>query len=210
MRAVASNAQPGFAWHANKHHCTGYLSEGGKIRKLAAHVHRAAMATIDLRTHTHILHRWKASLFLCKTVVRRASCDLQRAAGTRIARARAPLCWLSLGRWQNTQAGCARALCYAGCGWITHYGRTLHRRKVPLVRCKTLVRRASCGLQHAAGFRVAHARDRHCAGCHSGGGEIRKVAARALRAALAVIGVRKYGRLPHWRQASLFQCKIVV
>ena len=57
VRAVASNAQPEFAWHANKHHCTGYLSEDGKIRKLAAHVHRAAMATIDLRTHTHILHR---------------------------------------------------------------------------------------------------------------------------------------------------------
>ena len=49
------------------------------------------------------LHRRKASLLRCKTVVRSANCTLQRAAGIRVARAQAPLRWLSLGRWRNTR-----------------------------------------------------------------------------------------------------------
>ena len=135
------------------------------------------------------LHRRKASLLRCKTVVRRASCGLQRAAGIRVARERAPLRWLSLGRWRNTQACRARAPCRAGCDRPTRYERALHRRKASLLRCKTVVRRASCDLQRAAGIRVPRD-ERHCAGCLSGGGETRELAARARRAALAAIGVR--------------------
>ena len=90
-------------------------------------------------------------------MVRRASCGLQRAAGIRVARAQAPLRWLSLGRWRNTRACRARAPCRAGDGRPTHYRRALHRRKASLLRCKTVVRRASCGLQRAAGIRVARA-----------------------------------------------------
>ena len=118
VRAVTSNAQPAFAWHARKRHCAGCLSGGGKHASLP--------------------------------------------------RARA------VPRWLRSS---------------THYGRALHRREASLLRCKTVVRRASCDLQHAAGFRVA-ARERHCAGCLSGGGRTRKLAAHARRAALAVIGLR--------------------
>ena len=93
------------------------------------------------------------------TVVRRASCGLQRAAGIRVAREQAPLRWLSLGRWRNTRACRARATCRAGCDRFTHYGDTLRWRKPSHPRCKTVVRRASCGLQHrTAGFRMARAR----------------------------------------------------
>ena len=49
-RAVTSNAQPAFAWHANERHCAGYLSVGGKIRELAARTHRAALGAMGLRT----------------------------------------------------------------------------------------------------------------------------------------------------------------
>ena len=55
------------------------------------------------------LHQRKASLIRCETVVRRASCGFQHAAGFRVARARVILRWLSLGRWQNTRACRARA-----------------------------------------------------------------------------------------------------
>ena len=50
-----------------------------------------------------------------------------------------------------------------------------------------MVRRASCGLQHTAGFRVANARARHCARCLSGVGAARVPATRARRAALVVV-----------------------
>ena len=85
------------------------------------------------------LHRREASLLRCKTMVRRASCGLQRAAGIRLAHAQAPLWWLSLGRWQNAQACRARAPCRTGCGWPTHYKRALRRRDASLFRCKTVV-----------------------------------------------------------------------
>ena len=85
----------------------------------------------------------------------------------------------------NTRACCARAPCRAGCDRTTDDKISLHRREVSLLRCKTVVRRASCGLQHAAGFRGTH---RHCAGCLSRSDKTRELAARARRAALPVIG----------------------
>ena len=135
------------------------------------------------------LHRRKASLFRCKTVVRRASCDLQRAAGIRVARAQAPLRWLSLGRWQNTRAcrarGRAALVVIAFCTMEGHCtgGRPLSFGARPW--CD--VRAVTSNAQPAFAW---HARKRHCAGCLSGGGETRELAARARRAALVVICLR--------------------
>ena len=61
-----------------------------------------------------------------------------------------------------------------------------------LLQVKTVVRCASCDLQRAAGINVVrgHADKRHCANRLSGGGETRGLAARARRAAKAVIDLR--------------------
>ena len=133
----------------------GCLSGGGKSRERAASARRAALILIGLRTTKRALHRRETSLFRCKTVVRRESCDLQRAAGTRVARERAPLRWLCLRRWRNMRACRARAPCRTGCDRLPRYERALHRRKISLLGRKTVVRRASCGLHRAAGTRVA-------------------------------------------------------
>ena len=104
------------------------------------------------------LNRQEASLLSCKTVVRRASCDLQCTAGFRTTDARAPLRWLSLGRWQNTRACRARATCRASCDRIARRRETLRWREASHSRCKAVVRRASCGFQQrTAGFRVTDA-----------------------------------------------------
>ena len=155
VRAVTSSAQPDFAWHANRRHCAGCLSGGGETRKLAACA--PCCAGCDRPACYRVaLHRREASLSPCKTVVRRASYDLQHAAGFHVTDAQAPLRRVCLGRWQNTQACRARAPCCAGCDRLTLHGRVLHRRKAPLFRRMTVVRRASCGLQHrTAGIRVA-------------------------------------------------------
>ena len=81
----------------------------------------------------------------------------------------------------------ARASFRAGCGRSMYYRKALHQRKASLLRCKTVVRRASCGLQHTAGFRVANAWARHCARCLSGVGAARVTATRARRATLVVV-----------------------
>ena len=208
VRAVASNAQPAFAWHARERHCAGCLSGGGETRELAARARRAALAVVGLRIR-RVLHRREASLFRCKTVVRRASCDLQRAAGIRVARAQAPLRWLSLGRWRNTRACRARAPCRAGCDRTTHYERALHRRKASLFRCKTVVRRASCDLQRAAGIRVA--RERAPLRWLSLGRWRNTRACRARAPCRAGCDrPTHYERALHRRKASLFRCKTVV
>ena len=90
--------------------------------------------------------------------MRRASCSLRRQPSFWVARARAPLRWLSLGRRRSTRAFRARTPCRAGCGRLRHRERALHRRNASLLRCKTVVRRATCGLQSTAGFCAAHAR----------------------------------------------------
>ena len=103
VRAVTSNAQPVFSWHARKPHYAGCLSGGGKTRELASRVRRAALAAVGLRTLEGKAPA-EGPLFRRKTVVRRASCGLQHAAGFRMTDARAPLRWLSLEWRQNTQA----------------------------------------------------------------------------------------------------------
>ena len=64
---------------------------------LAVRVRRAALVMVSLRAMGKYCIGKKASLFRRKTVVRRVSCDLQREAGTHMAREQAPLRWLSLG-----------------------------------------------------------------------------------------------------------------
>ena len=71
--------------------------------------------------------------------------------------ASAPLRWLSLERRRSTRARCTRAPCRAGYGRSGLHERALHWREASLRRRQTVVRRASCGLQSAASFRVASA-----------------------------------------------------
>ena len=44
VRAVTSNEQPAFAWHAHKHHRGGCVSGGYKTRKVVACARRVALA----------------------------------------------------------------------------------------------------------------------------------------------------------------------
>ena len=140
--------------------------------------------------------------------MRRASCDLQHAAGFGVTDAGARLGWLSLGSWQKTQACCSRALCRACYDRLTCYRRTLHRRMASLLRCKTVVRRASC-LSNAQPAFAWHARKRHCGGCPSEGGETRELDARAPCGA-GCERFTHYERALHRRQASLLRCNTVV
>ena len=100
--------------------------------------------------YARVLHQREASILRCNTVLQRASCSLQRTAGFRVAHASAPLRWLSVGRRRRTRACNYR-------GRFMLYERILHWRDASLPRCKTVRRCASCGLQRAAGFHVAHA-----------------------------------------------------
>ena len=95
----------------------------------------------------------------CTAVLRHASRCLQRAVDLRVcAHANAPLRYLSLGRRRNTRACGVRAPRCAGCSRPMPFGRTLHQREVSILRCSTVLPRASRGLERAAGLRVcAHA-----------------------------------------------------
>ena len=99
------------------------------------------------------LRRREASLLRRAAVVRRASCGLQRQASA-ACHARARLRSLSLGRRRSTRACYARAPCRAGCGRSMPLEETLRRREASLLRRAAVVRRASCGLQRQASFRV--------------------------------------------------------
>ena len=109
VRALTSSAPPAFAWRARKPHCAGCVTGGGETRARSAC--RPSRAGCDRSTcnESELLRR-EASLLRCKTVVRRASCGLQCAAGIRMSRAQAPLRWLSLGRWRNRRACRAHAV----------------------------------------------------------------------------------------------------
>ena len=137
--------------------------------------------------YARTLHRREASLSRCKTVVRCESCGLQRAAGNRVVRERAPLRWLSLGRWQNTRSCCARAPCRASCVRVTECHCTGERPLSFGARPWYDVRAVPSNAQPAFAW---HARKRHCDGSVS-----REVAkdtslTRARRAGLVVIDLR--------------------
>ena len=72
------------------------------------------------------------------------------------------------------------------------YETALHQRQISYPRLKSLFQHASCGLEQAAGFNVAHASAplRHCSGLLWGGGKARTLAMCAHHAALVVIGLR--------------------
>ena len=108
--------------------------------------------------YIRVLHRIEASLFRRAAVVRRASCGHERAADFGVARARAPLLWLSLGRRCSTRFFCHRPSCRANFGRPASDVRVLHRAEASLFRRVAVVRRARCGLQRAAGIDAARAR----------------------------------------------------
>ena len=111
---------------------------------------------------------------------RGAACQLRPplcAVGLCVARAGAPSRSLSLGRRRSTRGCRARAPCRAGCGRPIHNKRPLHRRAASLRRCKTVVRRASCGLHFAQLAFASRTPARHCACCLSGVGSPRAVPA---------------------------------
>ena len=85
VRAVIFNTQPAFTWHANKRHCADVLSGCGENREVAAHARRAELVAIGPRIMMSTAPAGGLSP-RCKTVVRRASRDLQRAAGIHVAR----------------------------------------------------------------------------------------------------------------------------
>ena len=170
VRAVTSNAQPAFAWHANKRHCAGCLSGGGETRELAARARRAALVAIGLRSIEGIAPAEGLSL---SAQGRGATCrrGLQRAPGIRVAREQAPLCLLSLGRWRNTQTCRARAPPRrTGCDRPTRHERVSHtKRPLSFGEMPWCDVRAVASNAHPA-F-AWHANKRQCAGCLSGGGK---------------------------------------
>ena len=131
------------------------------------------------------------------------------AAGICVARFQAALRWLSLGRWQNTRACRARAPCRPGCDLPVRLGRALQRREASLLRCKTVVRHASCDLHHAAGFRVTDARAPPRWLALGRWKNTRPCRARALCCA-DCDRPTQYHRAPHRRKTSLFPCKTAV
>ena len=118
VRAMASNVQPAFAWHAHQRHCAGYLSGGCDIRELAARSRRATLVLVVLR----------------------------------------PMDW-------HCTSG--RPLPFGARPWCD-------------------ARAVASNMEPAFTW---HPYQRHCAGCLSGVEKRRKLAARAHRAALVVIGI---------------------
>ena len=186
---MTSNAQPAFACPTRERHCAGCLSGGGKTRKLAARVRRAALAVIDLRTlEEHCIGGIPLSFRA------RPLCDVQavnfNAQPAFACPTRERHCAGSLSGGGKTRklAACARRATLVAIGlrdMERHYngGRPLSFHARPW--CD--VRAVTSNAQPAFAW---HARKPHCAGCLSGGGERRELASRANRAALVVIVLR--------------------
>ena len=140
--------------------------------------------------HRRTLCRRTASLLHCKTVVRNARCGLQSTVGFRVARARAPLRWLSLGRRRSTLGCRAHALCRADCGQFAHR----KRETTPAKNISLFAARSRCDVPAAASNAQPafawHDSERHCAAYLSGGGAARELAARAHHGALVVVATR--------------------
>ena len=86
---------------------------------------------------------------------RGATCQLQLPPHRRLSRgahANAPLRSPSLETRRSTHTCDARALRRAGCIRFTRDSRALHQREASLLRRKTVLQCASCGLQHTADF----------------------------------------------------------
>ena len=100
VRTVASSsAQPAFAWPMHERNCAGCLSGGDQTCKLAARVRHSALVVIDLcATEGHCTDGRPLSFGA------RPWCDVRAVTSNRMACEHAQLRWLSLGRWENTQA----------------------------------------------------------------------------------------------------------
>ena len=178
--AAVWNTQPAFAWRTRERATALDVSQDEAQHARCDARAPCCAGNSRLVPYAGPLHRRDVSLHRPKTVVRRASCSLQGTAGFRVPRTRVCHCTHCLAK---------RAPCRAGCYRVMQHGRPLHRREASLHRRETVVRRASCGFQHTAGFRVASTRARHCACCLSGGGTVRLLATRACRAALVVVAL---------------------
>ena len=173
-------------------HSARCLSGGEATRVLATGARGAALVVVAPRTEQN-----KATATAKgrspSAQDRAATCQLRPPTHSRLshgAHASAPLRSLSMGRWRSTHA-CEEHVRYrAGCSRSVRYTRLPHRREASLQRCKTVLRHASCALQHTAGFRVARTRACHSARCLSGGGATRVLATRARGAALVVVALR--------------------
>ena len=141
----------------------------------------------SVHAYERTLHRREASLLRRAAVVRRASCGLQESSRlSRGTRERATA--LAVSREEAQHASLLRARAVPRWLWsFMHYERRCTGER-PL----SFGARPWCDVPAAASKNqpaVAwHARARHCARCLSGGGAARKLAARARRAALVVVG----------------------
>ena len=172
--------------HTQTRHCVGYLWSGGTARARATHARRAALASVGtcpMETHCTGDKPLSFGARRCFNVLAVAFNEQPAFA----AHASAPLRWLSTGRRRSASACDARAPCRASCGRYMSYGRALHRRDASLPRCKTVLQRASGGLQRAAGFRGARKLATALA-VRREQGAARTLATRERRAALDVIG----------------------
>jgi len=95
---------------------------------------------------------------------------------------------LSLGWRRSIRACFACARCRDRCGRFLPYQRALRQRDASLLRRKTVVRRASCGLKLQASAAWLARRRRGGARCLWGGDAALELASRARGAALAMIG----------------------
>ena len=193
VRAVASNTQPAFAWHANERHCAGNLYGGGKTRELAARARRAALPAICLRAA-----KWYCTYGRPLSFGARPWCDVRAvASNTQLAFA-----------WHANKRHCAG--CLSGGGQRRKLEARARRVTLVVIDPRTIEGYCTGGMPLSFGARpwcdvravasnvqpafVRHACKRYCAGCLSGGGKIRKLAARARCAALTAIDLRDIKR----------------
>ena len=178
VSAEASNAQPTFAWHARAPDISREEAQHGSSLRARAVPRWLWLVCAICRESTGR----KAFLFRRAAVVQRASCVLQHIANFCMAHACAPLLWLSLGSRRSTRAFCARAPVVVSAYHMQ--GHCIGERPV-YFSARPWFRRASCGLQRKADFRVVCARARYL----SGGSAARKLSARACRTALVMVGL---------------------
>ena len=189
VRAVASNAQPVFVWHTRKRHCGGYLSGGGKTRKLAARARRAALVVDGLRIiKGHCAGEMPLSFGARPWCDVRAVTSNAQPAFACPTRERHCSGCLSGGGKTRKLAVRSRRAALAVIGLYTMQGQCIGGMPVSY-RARRLCDVRAVNLNAQPAF-ACPTRECHCAGCLSGSGKTRKLAVRARRAALAVIGLR--------------------
>ena len=126
----------------------------------------------------------------CKTVVRRADCDL---LGSRPFALRGPERATALAAYREEARQASLPCACAAPRWSWSF-RSLYEATASMRALSHSVqeRGATCRQRPPAqpAFRAALARTRHCACCLSGGGAAGKIALRLCRAALVVVGLR--------------------